>query len=92
MIKFLRITGGIEQAEVFNAKITRPLASGSHNAKGLLRALMQDICLRRHKQMKFVDLKLPEKKEYLHRIAFRPDEKMKYDVLLYVSPICISRA
>jgi SWI/SNF-related matrix-associated actin-dependent regulator of chromatin subfamily A3 len=43
---------------------------------------MQDICLRRHKQMKFVDLKLPEKKEYLHRIAFRPEEKTRYDALL----------
>jgi SWI/SNF-related matrix-associated actin-dependent regulator of chromatin subfamily A3 len=32
--------------------------------------------------MKFVDLKLPEKKEYLHRIAFRPEEKTRYDALL----------
>jgi SWI/SNF-related matrix-associated actin-dependent regulator of chromatin subfamily A3 len=32
--------------------------------------------------MKFVDLKLPQKKEYVHRIAFRPEEKRKYDVLL----------
>lgn len=43
---------------------------------------MQDLCLRRHKQMNFVDLKLPEKKEYLHRIAFRPEEKSKYQALL----------
>lgn len=82
MVKFLHITGGIEQIEVFNAKITRPLAAGSQIAGALLRVLMQDTCLRRHKHMKFVDLKLPEKKEYMHRIAFRPDEKMKYDALL----------
>lgn len=45
---------------------------------------MQDLCLRRKKDMKFVDLKLPEKKEFIHRIQFRPDEKHKYDALLYV--------
>jgi SWI/SNF-related matrix-associated actin-dependent regulator of chromatin subfamily A3 len=32
--------------------------------------------------MKFVDLKLPAKKEYVHRIPFRKDEKRKYDALL----------
>jgi SWI/SNF-related matrix-associated actin-dependent regulator of chromatin subfamily A3 len=43
---------------------------------------MHDLCLRRRKDMKFVDLKLPAKKEYVHRIAFRKDEKRKYDALL----------
>jgi len=32
--------------------------------------------------MKFVDLKLPPKTEYIHRITFRSDEKNKYDALL----------
>ena len=31
--------------------------------------------------MKFVDLKLPELTEYVHRIAFRNDEKKRYDAL-----------
>jgi SWI/SNF-related matrix-associated actin-dependent regulator of chromatin subfamily A3 len=82
MIKFLHITGGIEQSEVFNLQITRKLASGDRSAEMLLQALMQDICLRRKKDMNFVDLKLPEKKEYVHRITFRPDERRKYDSLL----------
>ncbi|KAH7165543.1 SNF2 family N-terminal domain-containing protein [Dactylonectria macrodidyma] len=82
LIKFLRITGGIEQAEIFNAKITRRLGSSDRSAEALLQALMRDLCLRRKKDMKFVDLNLPEKKEYIHRIPFRPDEKQKYDALM----------
>lgn len=84
LVKFLHITGGIEQIEIFNAKITRRLGSNDRSAQILLQALMQDLCLRRKKDMKFVDLKLPEKKEFIHRIQFRQDEKHKYDALLYV--------
>lgn len=84
MIRFLRITGGIELTEVFNRVITRRLGTSGGLAETLVQRLMQDICLRRKKDMKFVDLKLPEKKEFIHRIAFRPEEKKKYDTLLYV--------
>jgi SWI/SNF-related matrix-associated actin-dependent regulator of chromatin subfamily A3 len=82
LIKFLRITGGIEQSDVFNAVISRNLGTGNQTGESLLQALMQDICLRRRKDMQFVDLKLPEKKEYVHRITFHPGEKLKYDALL----------
>ena len=82
LIKFLHITGGIEQAEIFNARVTRRLNTGDGSAEAILQALMQDICLRRKKDMKFVNLKLPEKKEYIHRITFRPEEKRRYDALL----------
>lgn len=82
MVKFLHITGGIEHPEIFNTRITRKLAAGDASAEIILQALMQDICLRRKKDMKFVDLKLPEKKQYLHRITFHPEEKKKYDALL----------
>lgn len=82
IVKFLGITGGIEQAEVFNSVITRKLRDGDKVGEALLQALMQDLCLRRRKDMKFVDLKLPAKKEYVHRIAFRPEEKRKYEALL----------
>ncbi|KEY71515.1 hypothetical protein S7711_03581 [Stachybotrys chartarum IBT 7711] len=82
LIKFLHITGGIEQPEIFNIKITRQLEVGDKKSEILLQALMQDICLRRKKDMKFVDLKIPEKKEYVHRIPFRTKEKQKYDALL----------
>lgn len=55
---------------------------GDKGAEALLQSLMQDLCLRRKKDMKFVDLRLPPKTEYVHRINFRPDEKTKYDALL----------
>lgn len=45
---------------------------------------MRDLCLRRKKDMKFVDLKLPAKTEYKHAIEFWPDEKQKYEAMLYV--------
>ncbi|KAK0666119.1 putative DNA repair and recombination protein RAD5B [Cercophora samala] len=82
LLKFLRITGGLEQAEVFNMVISRPLALKQHRAVSLLQNLMNDLCLRRLKDMKFVDLKLPSKTEYIHRITFWEDEKRKYDALL----------
>ena len=82
LVKFLHITGGIEQPEIFNSKITRKLSSGDRSAEALLQVLMQDLCLRRKKDMKFIDLKLPEKKEFIHRITFRQEEKHKYDALL----------
>ncbi|KAF4449940.1 hypothetical protein F53441_6859 [Fusarium austroafricanum] len=82
LVKFLHITGGIEQSEIFNAQISRKLAVGDSNGERLLQSLMHDLCLRRKKDMKFVDLRLPAKKEYVHRITFRKDEKRKYDALL----------
>ena len=82
LVKFLHLTGGIEQPEIFNTNVTRKLAAGDRAGEAVVQALVQDICLRRKKDMKFVDLKLPEKREYLHRIAFHPSEKQKYDALL----------
>ncbi|KAK5660361.1 hypothetical protein OQA88_12902 [Cercophora sp. LCS_1] len=82
LLKFLHITGGIEQSELFNSIIARPLSYGDSRAELLLQSLMTDLCLRRKKDMKFVDLKLPPKTEYIHRITFWPDEKKKYEALL----------
>jgi SWI/SNF-related matrix-associated actin-dependent regulator of chromatin subfamily A3 len=62
--------------------IARPLALGAASAEVLLQTLMRDLCLRRRKDMKFVDLKLPQKTEYIHRIPFWPNEKTKYEALL----------
>jgi len=81
MLKFLAITGGLERLEFFNAVITRPLSLGDRNAELILQSIMRTMCLRRKKDMKFVDLKLPELSEYVHRISFRKDEKEKYDAL-----------
>ncbi|KAF4310226.1 putative snf2 family helicase protein [Botryosphaeria dothidea] len=47
----------------------------------LLQMLMGSICLRRRKDMSFIDLRLPELSEYVHRIKFLPHEQEKYDAL-----------
>lgn len=81
MLKFLGITGGLERIELFHAILTRPLAIGSPDAEVLLQSIMRTMCLRRKKDMKFVDLKLPELSEFVHRITFRKDEREKYNAL-----------
>lgn len=82
IVKFLKLTGGIEDPEIFNSVITRPLLQGKHSGEILLQSLMQGICLRRKKDMAFVDLGLPPKNEYVHRITFHAEEKKKYEALL----------
>ncbi|PNH26443.1 hypothetical protein BJF96_g10255 [Verticillium dahliae] len=82
MLSFLHMTGGVEQPTIFNTVITRPLTWGHKRAEALLQNIMHDLCLRRRKDMAFVDLKLPPKTEYVHRITFRSDESEKYKVLL----------
>jgi SWI/SNF-related matrix-associated actin-dependent regulator of chromatin subfamily A3 len=81
LVKFLRLTGGIERYDHFNTALIRPITQGSEQANHLLQVLMQDICLRRKKDMKFIDLKLPELSEFVHKIDFLPHEKEKYDAL-----------
>jgi SWI/SNF-related matrix-associated actin-dependent regulator of chromatin subfamily A3 len=81
MLKFLGITGGLERLELFNAVLTRPLNLGDRNAEIILQSIMRTMCLRRKKDMKFIDLKLPELSAYVHRITFRKDEREKYDAL-----------
>jgi SWI/SNF-related matrix-associated actin-dependent regulator of chromatin subfamily A3 len=81
MLKFLRITGGLEKAELFNSILTRPLSHGDPQADLLLQSIMRTLCLRRRKDMKFIDLRLPELTEYVHRIPFRAEEKKKYKAL-----------
>ncbi|KAI2466153.1 SNF2 family N-terminal domain-containing protein [Annulohypoxylon bovei var. microspora] len=89
-LKFLQITGGIEETAFFIHLIDKPLSNGQAGGNNdeyklavqLFQTLTGDLCLRRRKDMKFVDLKLPAKTEYIHRITFRDDEKDKYDALL----------
>ena len=66
---------------MLNSILTRPIKAGDVDASLLLQALMAAICLRRKKEMKFVDLRLPPLSEYVHRIDFYPSEREKYDVL-----------
>jgi SWI/SNF-related matrix-associated actin-dependent regulator of chromatin subfamily A3 len=82
MLKFLRVTGGLESADLFNSVLARPLADGDPNADVLLESIMRTLCLRRRKEMKFADLKLPPLSAYVHRIQFRDDEKEKYKAFM----------
>lgn len=42
---------------------------------------MAGLCLRRRKDMAFIDLRLPELKEYIQRIEFAAHEREKYQAL-----------
>ncbi|KKA27668.1 hypothetical protein TD95_001242 [Thielaviopsis punctulata] len=48
----------------------------------LCKSFVADLCLRRTKAMKFVNLKLPEKTEYIEFITFNEDERSDYATLL----------
>lgn len=88
LLKFLKLTGGLQDEGLFSQVIARPIrqAQSQHpdriKAVNLLGHLMKDICLRRKKEMKFVNLNLPPKTEYIHRVSFDKTEKTKYDALL----------
>lgn len=78
-VKFLRLSGGLTEFEIFNSTLIRPLKNGEHAARLLLQALMSTLCLRRMKDMKFIDLKLPEITYHKYAIKFLPHEQERYD-------------
>ncbi|KAK8051405.1 SNF2 family N-terminal domain-containing protein [Apiospora rasikravindrae] len=88
LLQFLKLKGGLENEGLFGQVITRPIRQlydghpDRSKAVKILAHLMKDICLRRRKDMKFVDLKLPPKAEYVHRITFSKTEQPKYDAVL----------
>ncbi|PYI15303.1 hypothetical protein BO99DRAFT_484618 [Aspergillus violaceofuscus CBS 115571] len=79
-VRFLRLTGGLEDMSVFNSVLVRPLMSEDPNARLLLQALMSTLCLRRRKDMNFVNLRLPPLTSRVLRIKFHPHEQEKYDM------------
>lgn len=81
LVKFLRLSGGLDRFELFNAALIRPVNRAEEHGNFLLQLLMRGICLRRKKEMKFIDLKLPELSEYVHKIKFEWQEQQKYDAL-----------
>lgn len=81
IVKFLRLSGGIDAFELFNSTLIRPVNQGDPKGNALLQALMQSICLRRKKDMKFVDLNLPELDERLFKVKLQVHEQEKYDYL-----------
>ena len=83
IVKFLRLSGGLDRYELFNAAVIRPINQGNEDASVVLQLLMNSICLRRKKEMTFVDLRLPALSEYVHRVTFQPHEQEKYDALAH---------
>ncbi|RAL05550.1 DEAD/DEAH box helicase [Aspergillus ibericus CBS 121593] len=79
-VRFLRLSGGLEDLAVFNSVLIRPLVSGDPDARLLLQALMTTICLRRRKDMNFVNLRLPPLTSRILRVKFHPHEQEKYDL------------
>ena len=81
LVRFIGLTGGLERSEVFHDVLIRPLKAGLADANLILQALMGSICLRRRKEMAFVDLRLPELTEYINKVSWLPHEREKYDGL-----------
>ena len=81
LVRFIGLSGGLDRFDVFNSVLIRPVKSGDDTASLLLQALMATICLRRKKEMRFVDLRLPKISEYIHRIDFLPHEREKYEAI-----------
>ncbi|KGO66055.1 Zinc finger, RING-type [Penicillium italicum] len=77
-IRFLKFSGGLEDLRIFNSVLIRPLTAGEPEARLLLEALMGTICLRRRKDMGFINLKLPEMTSRIIRIKFNAHEQEKY--------------
>ncbi|KAJ5958320.1 Zinc finger RING-type [Penicillium vulpinum] len=78
-VRFLKFSGGLEDLRMFNSVLIRPLTSGEPEARLLLEALMGTICLRRRKDMGFINLKLPEMTSRIIRIKFKAHEQEKYN-------------
>ena len=81
LVRFVGLTGGLERADVFNDVLIRPLKAGHPDANLILQALMGSICLRRRKEMAFIDLRLPALTEYINTVSWLPEERKKYDSL-----------
>lgn len=81
LVRFLRLSGGLDQFEIFHGAIMRPVLQNDAQGYRVLQLLMAGICLRRKKEMSFIDLRLPELTEYVHKITLHPHEQEKYNAL-----------
>ncbi|KAJ4301139.1 hypothetical protein N0V90_003229 [Kalmusia sp. IMI 367209] len=79
LVRFLRLSGGLDSLEIFNGAIMRPVLQGDARGNRSLQMLMAGICLCRKKEMSFIDLRLPELAEYVHKVTLLPHEQEKYD-------------
>ena len=81
LLRFLRISGGLDNFQVFNSTLIRPLNNAEPQAQQLLQVLIGTLCLRRVKNMEFIQLGLPEMTVLVRKVQFRPEEKKKYELL-----------
>ncbi|KAF2876283.1 SNF2 family N-terminal domain-containing protein [Massariosphaeria phaeospora] len=81
LVRFLGLNGGLDRFEIFHSAIIRPVLQGDTRGNKSLQLLMGGICLRRKKEMAFIDLRLPELSEYVHKITLFPHEQEKYNAL-----------
>ncbi|KAH8702541.1 putative SNF2 family helicase [Talaromyces proteolyticus] len=79
-VRFLRLSGGLDDLTMFNAVLIRPLNSGDPLGVSILQELMAAICLRRRKDMSFINLRLPPMKSHVLRIKFHSHEQEKYEM------------
>ncbi len=80
-VRFLRLSGGLDSLEIFHGAVMRPVLSGDVQGNRVLQMLMSSICLRRKKEMTFINLRLPELTEYVHKVKLHAHEQEKYDAL-----------
>ncbi|KAK4636028.1 Helicase-like transcription factor [Fulvia fulva] len=81
LLRFIGVSGGLDQLELFNCVLVRPIKNGDESATALLKAIMKAFSLRRRKDMKFIDLKLPKLEEFVHRIDFTDKERERFEAL-----------
>ncbi|KAF2266380.1 hypothetical protein CC78DRAFT_513897 [Lojkania enalia] len=81
LVRFLGLSGGLDTFDIFHSAIIRPVMQGDGQGSQALQLLMAGICLRRKKEMSFIDLRLPDLSEYVHKINLHPHEQEKYDAL-----------
>ena len=81
LLRFIGIAGGLERIDVFSSVLIRPMTRYNDTAVALLQTIMGTFCLRRKKEMSFVNLKLPKLEEYIHRVKFLQPEQERYNGL-----------
>jgi SWI/SNF-related matrix-associated actin-dependent regulator of chromatin subfamily A3 len=69
LVRFLGLSGGLNNLEIFHGALIRPVTQGDPQGNKALQLLMGSICLRRKKEMSFIDLRLPELSEYVHKVC-----------------------
>lgn len=79
ILKFIGVTGGLEQLPVFNSVLTNPVKQRNETAISLLQAVMAQFTLRRKKEFKFVNLKLPPMTHHVIDVEFNENERKIHD-------------